>query len=128
MPTAERIDWMLAMLNAADVGSLDSVAAKIRQVQEELEARGEAELAKGAADAAAALGRGDVAEFRRGRAFLPNRRSGTSDSPDVPVLHLSPQGRRTVGVPASFGPARASQTGVVRSEDPWFKPRSTTRS
>ena len=73
MPTAERIDWMLAMLNAADVGSLDSVAAKIRQVQEELEARGEAELAKGAADAAAALGRGDVAEFRRGRAFLQSK-------------------------------------------------------
>jgi hypothetical protein len=73
MPTAERIDWMLAMLNAADVGSLESIGAKIRQVQEELEARGEAELGKVAADAAAALGRGDVAEFRRGRAFLQSK-------------------------------------------------------
>jgi len=73
MPTAERIDWMLAMLNAADVGSLDSIGQKIRQVQEELALRGEAELAKVAADAAAALGRGDVAEFRRGRAFLQSK-------------------------------------------------------
>jgi hypothetical protein len=73
MPTAERIDWMLATLNAADVGSLDSIGAKIRQVQEELEARGEAELVKVAADAALALGRGDVAEYRRGRAFLQSK-------------------------------------------------------
>jgi hypothetical protein len=73
MPTAERIDWMLAMLNAADVGSLDSIGAKVRQVQDELEARGEAELAKVAADAAAALGRGDVVEVRRGRAFLQSK-------------------------------------------------------
>ena len=73
MPTAERIDWMLAMLNAADVGSLESIGQKIRQVQEELAVRGEAELAKVAADAAAALGRGDVAEFRRGRAFLQSK-------------------------------------------------------
>jgi hypothetical protein len=73
MPTAERIDWMLAMLNATDVGSLESIGAKIRQVQEELLARGEADLAKVAADAAAALGRGDVAEFRRGRAFLQSK-------------------------------------------------------
>jgi hypothetical protein len=73
MPTAERIDWMLAMLNAADVGSLDSIGQKMRQVQEELAVRGEADLAKVAADAASALGRGDVAEFRRGRAFLQSK-------------------------------------------------------
>ncbi|HEY6552275.1 MAG TPA: hypothetical protein VI669_02925 [Vicinamibacteria bacterium] len=73
MPTAERIDWMLAMLNAADVGSLESIGAKIRQVQEELEARGEADLGKVAAEARAALGRGDVVEFRRGRAFLQSK-------------------------------------------------------
>ncbi len=73
MPTAERIDWMLAMLNAADVGSLESIGQKIRQVEEELAARGEADLAKVAADSAAALGRGDVAEFRRGRAFLQSK-------------------------------------------------------
>jgi hypothetical protein len=73
MPTAERIDWMLAMLNAADVGPLESIGVKIRQVGEELEARGEADLAKVAADASAALVRGDLAEFRRGRAFLQSK-------------------------------------------------------
>ena len=73
MPTAERIDWMLAMLNAAEVGSLDSISAKIRQVQEALAEQGEAELAVAAGDTARALSRGDVAEFRRGRAFLQSK-------------------------------------------------------
>src|SRR5512134_1956521 len=73
MPTAERIDWMLATLNAADVGSLDSIAAKMRQVQEALADQGEAELAGKAKDAVTALARGDVAEFRRARAFLQSK-------------------------------------------------------
>ena len=73
MPTAERIDWMLAMLNAADVGSLDSISARIRQVQEALAEQGEADLAEAAADTARALVRGDVVEFRRGRAFLQSK-------------------------------------------------------
>jgi hypothetical protein len=73
MLTAERIDWMLATLNAADVGSLDGISAKIRQVEEALLEQGEAELAQAAGAAAAALGRGDVAEFRRGRAFLQSK-------------------------------------------------------
>jgi len=73
MPTAERIDWMLAMLNAAEVGSLDSISAKIRQVEEALVEQGEAALAVAAGDAARALVRGDVAEFRRGRAFLQSK-------------------------------------------------------
>jgi len=73
MPTAERIDWMLAMLNAADVGSLDSISARIRQVQEALAEQGEADLAEAAGDTARALVRGDVVEFRRGRAFLQSK-------------------------------------------------------
>ena len=73
MPTAERIDWMLAMLNAADVGSLDSISAKMSQVKEALADQGEKELAAAAQDATEALSRGDVAEFRRGRAFLQSK-------------------------------------------------------
>ena len=73
MPTAERIDWMLAMLNAADVGSLDSISAKMSQVAEALADQGEKELAAAAQGATEALARGDVAEFRRGRAFLQSK-------------------------------------------------------
>ncbi len=67
------IDTLLATLNAADVGSLESIAAKMRQVQSGLEALGRAELAGTAGQAVAALQRGDVAEFRRGRAFLQSK-------------------------------------------------------
>jgi hypothetical protein len=73
VPTAERIDWMLAMLNAADVGSLDSISAKMKQVEEALADQGEKELADAAKGATQALSRGDVAEFRRGRAFLQSK-------------------------------------------------------
>jgi hypothetical protein len=73
MATAERIDWMLATLNAADLGSLDSIAAKMRQVQVALAEQGEADLAQAAGQAADALGRGDVAEYQRGRAFLQSK-------------------------------------------------------
>jgi hypothetical protein len=67
------IDQLLATLNAADVGSLDAIAAKMQQVQDGLTALGHAALAETAAGAVAALGRGDVAEFRRGRAFLQSK-------------------------------------------------------
>jgi hypothetical protein len=67
------VDQLLATLNAADVGSLDAIAAKMRQVQAGLAALGQGELAERAAEAVAALGRGDVAEFRRGRAFLQSK-------------------------------------------------------
>jgi hypothetical protein len=71
--TAPRVELMLATLNATEVGSLDSVAAKLRQVQEELEALDERELAEAAAQTVAALARGDVAEFKRGRAYLQSK-------------------------------------------------------
>jgi hypothetical protein len=73
MPTATRIEVLLSTLNATEVGTLDSICDKLRLVREELGAMGEAELAARAEDGAAALRRGDVAEFRRLRAFLQSK-------------------------------------------------------
>ena len=67
------IDVLLATLNATDVGSLDSIALKMAQVQQGLDAIGQTDLAGAASQAVAALRRGDVAEFRRGRAFLQSK-------------------------------------------------------
>jgi hypothetical protein len=67
------VDLLLATLNATEVGTLDSVAEKMAQVREGLVSLGEAELAEAAGAAVAALRRGDVAEFRRGRAFLQSK-------------------------------------------------------
>jgi hypothetical protein len=68
-----RIDVLLATLNAADVGSLDTIAEKMEQVGTALESLGQEALAGAAGDALTALRRGDVAEFRRGRAFLQSK-------------------------------------------------------
>jgi CRP-like cAMP-binding protein len=73
MATVDRIDVILSTLNATDVGSLDSIADKLRQVQEQLEALAQRELATRARETLAALERGDLAEFRRGRAFLQSK-------------------------------------------------------
>jgi uncharacterized cupin superfamily protein len=73
METVPRIDLMLATLNATDVGTLDSIAAKLKQVQEELASLDRGELAAVAGEAITALARGDVAEFKRGRAFLQSK-------------------------------------------------------
>lgn len=73
MPTATRIDVLLSTLNATDVGTLESITAKLRQVQEELAELDQPELASRAADAVDALARGDVTEFKRGRAFLQSK-------------------------------------------------------
>lgn len=70
MAEAARIDALLSTLNAMDVGTLDSIAAKMDEVRVQLERLEEAELATRAADTMAALRRGDVAGFKRGRAFL----------------------------------------------------------
>jgi hypothetical protein len=67
------IDFLLATLNATEVGSLDAVAEKMRQVQAGLEALGQADLAGAAAAAVQALRRGDVSEWKRGRAFLQSK-------------------------------------------------------
>jgi hypothetical protein len=73
MPATSRIDLLLATLNATDVGTLDGITAKMRQVQEELRALDQPELATAAAAAVEAIARGDVAEFKRGRAFLQSK-------------------------------------------------------
>ncbi len=67
------IEVLLATLNATDVGTLDSIAEKMQQVQQGLDGLGQAALAGLAAQALAALRRGDVEEFRRGRAFLQSK-------------------------------------------------------
>lgn len=73
MSDTSSIDVLLATLNATEVGSLDAVAEKMHQVQRGLESLGQAELAEAAAGAVGALRRGDVAEFKRGRAFLQSK-------------------------------------------------------
>lgn len=73
MATVDRIDVILSTLNATDVGSLDSIADKLRQVKDELEALEQQELAARAQETIAALERGDLAEFKRGRAFLQSK-------------------------------------------------------
>ncbi len=73
MTDAAEIDALLATLNAAEVGSLDAIAAKLGEVQQGLEGLGQQELAGAAAAAVTALRRGDLAEFRRGRAFLQSK-------------------------------------------------------
>jgi hypothetical protein len=70
---AARIDLMLSTLNATDLGTLDSISEKLRQVRDELQALAQPELADRAEEAIAALARGDVAEFKRGRAFLQSK-------------------------------------------------------
>jgi hypothetical protein len=73
MPTVTRIDVLLSTLNATDVGTLDSITTKLRQVQEALVDMDQPELASRAGEAIAALARGDVTEFKRGRAFLQSK-------------------------------------------------------
>jgi len=70
---AARIDAMLSTLNASDVGTLDSIAEKLEQVRGELVLASQPELAERAQATIAALRRGDVAEFKRGRAFLQSK-------------------------------------------------------
>jgi hypothetical protein len=67
------IDQLLATLHATELGSLDAIAAKMQQVEEGLVAMGQGDLADAARQAVAALGRGDVTEFRRGRAYLQSK-------------------------------------------------------
>ena len=71
--TAARIDVLLSTLNATDVGTLDSIREKLRLVEEELREMDKPELADRAADTLAALTRGDMAEWKRGRALLQSK-------------------------------------------------------
>lgn len=73
MATVDRIDVILSTLNATDVGSLESIAEKLRQVVGELQDLGQPDLAARARETIAALERGEVTEFKRGRAFLQSK-------------------------------------------------------
>jgi len=73
MEASDQVDRMLSTLNAADVGSLESIAGKLRGVEELLRSLEQDELADHAELAVAALRRGDLAEFQRGRAFLQSK-------------------------------------------------------
>jgi len=73
MPALARIDILLSTLNATDVGTLDSIRAKLEQVRQELAELDQPELAARAAETIVALERGDIAEFKRGRAFLQSK-------------------------------------------------------
>ena len=73
MKTLPRIDVLLSTLNATDVGTLDGIREKLRLVEEELREMEQTELADRAAETIAALGRGDIVEFKRGRAFLQSK-------------------------------------------------------
>ena len=73
MVTVTRIELLLSTLNAADVGTLESISAKLEQVKDELEQIDQPELALRAAATIRALVRGDVVEFKRGRAFLQSK-------------------------------------------------------
>jgi hypothetical protein len=73
MPTIPRVEFLLSTLNATDLGTIDSIVEKLRQVEEELRDMDQLELAERAAQARASLLRGDLAEFKRGRAFLQSK-------------------------------------------------------
>jgi hypothetical protein len=67
------IDVLLATLGSTEVGSLDAIATRMQQVQQALEALGQPALAQAAADGLLALRQGNVAEFKRSRAFLQSK-------------------------------------------------------
>jgi len=73
MPAIARIDVLLSTLNATDVGTLESIRTKLEEVRAELIELDQPDLAARAAETIAALTRGDVAEFKRGRAFLQSK-------------------------------------------------------
>jgi hypothetical protein len=71
MQTApKKVDFILSTLNAAEIGSLDSIREKMIQVREALAALEQPVLVAEVDAALAALGRCDVPEFKRLRAFL----------------------------------------------------------
>jgi len=71
--TVSRVGLILSTLNATDVGTLDSISEKLRQVQVELLALDQPALADRVQESMQALGRGDLAEFKRLRAFLQSK-------------------------------------------------------
>ncbi len=69
----ENVDTLIATLNHLDVGDVDSIRLRLRSVRQELESRGLAELVEKADRCLAALGQGDLQEFRRLKATIVSR-------------------------------------------------------
>jgi hypothetical protein len=67
------LDRILATLNAAEVGSIERITERMQTVATDLRALDQLELAKKAEDSLAALGRADVTEFKRLRAFIQSK-------------------------------------------------------
>ncbi len=67
------LDRILATLNATEVGALDQIAGKMRRAASDLRALDQGELALKADESIEALGRADVAEFKRLRAFIQSK-------------------------------------------------------
>ena len=65
-----RIDFILSTLSATEIGSLATIIDKLDQVRSALNELGQPELESRVREAAEALARGDVAEFKRIRAYL----------------------------------------------------------
>jgi hypothetical protein len=73
MSGSSSVSVLLATLNATELGSLEAIAEKMQLVEAQLQSLGKAELAEAASSAVQALRRGDVTEFKRGRAFLQSK-------------------------------------------------------
>jgi len=67
------LDRILATLNATEVGSLERIAEKMNLAARDLREAGHETLAGKADEAILALGRADVAEFKRLRAFIQSK-------------------------------------------------------
>lgn len=67
------LDRILATLNSTEVGSIDRIAERMRVAADDLRAIEQPDLAKKADESIAALGRADVAEFKRLRAFIQSK-------------------------------------------------------
>ncbi len=72
-PMTTSLDRILATLNSTEVGSIDRIAERMRLAATDLRAIEQPELAAKADESVAALGRADVAEFKRLRAFIQSK-------------------------------------------------------
>ena len=67
------LDRILATLNSTEVGSIERIAESMQVVAADLREIEQPELAAKADESVAALGRADVAEFKRLRAFIQSK-------------------------------------------------------
>ena len=67
------LDRILATLNSTEVGSIERIAERMRVAAADLRSIELPDLAAKADESVAALGRADVAEFKRLRAFIQSK-------------------------------------------------------